>query len=143
VLGRGFRLLADLASAVDPRGAVGRVAPRPPTIPVEKRVEGDAVVFEAELPGFAADDIAVAAQNGRLILHAEHEAPLEGRGTSTAPAPRRGRRTGPLTRELNLPPGADPARIDARYADGLLVVRVPLPAPSSTERVEIPVRHRG
>jgi HSP20 family protein len=143
VLGRGFRLLADLAGAVDPRGAVGRAAPRPPTIPVEKRVEEHAVVFEAELPGFAADDIALAAQNGRLIIHAEHEAPPEGRGPSTAPEPRRGRRTGPLTRELDLPPHVDPAQIDASYADGLLVVRVPLPAPSSTERVEIPIRHRS
>jgi HSP20 family protein len=143
LLGRGVRLLADLASAVDPRGAVSRTGPRPTTIPVDERAEEDAVVFEAELPGFASDDIAVAAQNGRLILHAEHEAPSEDDGEAAATAPRRERRTGPLTRELDLPPGADPWRIDARYADGLLVVRVPLPAPSSTERVEIPVRQRG
>ncbi len=138
-----MRLLAALASAVDPRGAVGRVGPRAPSIPVDERVEGDGWSSRPSFPGFAADDITVAAQNGRLMLRAERAAPPEDREAAPGTSQRRERRTGPWPVSSTSPPARTPARIDARYADGLLVIRVSLPAPSSTERVEIPVRYRG
>ena len=122
-------------------GLLGR-RPRVTTIAVDERVEGDAVVVDAELPGFAPGDITVAAEGGRLLLHAVREAGPGNARPDNDGQRRRERRTGTFHRELAVPPDTDPSTITASYADGVLTVRMPLPAPRTpTERVEIAVRH--
>ncbi|PVZ06836.1 Hsp20/alpha crystallin family protein [Actinomycetospora cinnamomea] len=131
---RGVRAVGGAMSAPVTDSLLGR-RPRA-SITVDERVDEDTLVVEAELPGLTPDDIRVAVEGGRLLLRAEREARPGG-------LRRRERRTGTLSRELALPPHTDPTAITASYADGLLIVRVPLPAPPTpVERVEIPVSHR-
>ncbi|WP_433038162.1 Hsp20/alpha crystallin family protein [Actinomycetospora sp. CA-053990] len=138
---RGARAVVDTLSAPVPDGFLGR-HPRMTAIAVDERVEDDAVVVDAELPGFAPGDITVAAEGGRLLLHAVREAAPGTDRSDTAGLRRRERRTGTFHRELAVPPDTDPSTITASYADGVLTVRMHLPAPRTpTERVEIPVRH--
>ena len=130
-------------SAPVPDSLLGR-HPRTTTITVDERVEDDAVVVDAELPGLDPGDTTVAAEDGRLLLHAVREAGPENARPDTAGRRRRERRTGTFHRELAVPPDTDPSTITASYADGVLTVRIPLPAPRTpTERVEIPVRYDG
>lgn len=134
---RGARAVADTLGAPVSDSFLGR-RPRMTAIAVDERVEDDAVVVDAELPGFAPGDITVAAEGGRLLLHAVRE----NARPDTAGQRRRERRTGTFHRELAVPPDADPSTITASYADGVLTVRMPLPAPRTPSgRVEIPVRH--
>jgi HSP20 family protein len=134
---RGVRAVVAMLGAPVPDSLLGR-HPRPAPITVDERVEDGAVVVEAELPGVGPDAITVAAEDGRLILQADREP-----GAATGVLRRHERRTGRLARDLALPPHTDPTTITASYADGLLTVRIPLPAPPEpVERVEIPVRHR-
>ncbi|GAA4759999.1 Hsp20/alpha crystallin family protein [Actinomycetospora chibensis] len=138
---RGARAVVGTLSAPVSDSLLGR-RPRVSTIAVDERVEDDAVVVDAELPGFAPGDITVAAEGGRLLLHAVRDAGPENARPDTARQRRRERRTGTFHRELAIPPDTDPSTITASYADGVLTVRMPLPAPRTpTERVEIPVRH--
>lgn len=134
---RGARAVVDTLSAPVSDSLLGR-RPRMTAIAVDERVEDDAVVVDAELPGFAPGDITVAVEGGRLLLHAVREnAPPDTTGQR-----RRERRTGTFHRELAVPPDTDPSTITASYAAGVLTVRMPLPAPPApSERVEIPVRH--
>jgi HSP20 family protein len=140
---RGARAVVRTLSAPVSDSLLGR-HPRMTTIAVDERVEDDAVVVDAELPGFAPGDITVAAEGGRLLLHAVREAGPGNAGPDNARRRRRERRTGTFHRELAVPPDTDPSTITASYAAGVLTVRMPLPAPRTpTERVEIPVRHDG
>jgi HSP20 family protein len=136
---RGARAVVRTLSAPVPDSLLGR-HPSTTTIAVDERVEDDAVVVDAELPGFDPGDITVAAEDGRLLLQAVREAGPENARPDTAGRRRRERRTGTFHRELAVPPDTDPSTITASYADGVLTVRMPLPA-TRTERVEIPVRH--
>ena len=138
---RGARAVVDTLSAPVSDGFLGR-HPRMTAIAVDERVEDDAVVVDAELPGFAPGDITVAAEGGRLLLHAVREAAPGNDRSDSAGLRRRERRTGTFHRELAVPPDTDPSTITASYADGVLTVRMPLPvAPRPAERIEIPVRH--
>jgi HSP20 family protein len=138
---RGARAVVGTLSAPVPDSLLGR-HPRTTTIAVDERVEDDAVVVDAELPGFDPGDITVAAEGGRLLLYAVREAGPENARSDTAGRRRRERRTGTFHRELAVPPDTDPSTITASYTDGVLTVRMPLPAPRThAERVEIPVRH--
>jgi HSP20 family protein len=136
---RGARAVVDTLKAPVSDSLLGR-HPRVTMIAVDERVEDDAVVVEADLPGFAPGDITVAAEGGRLFLHAVREAGPENARPDTAGERRRERRTGTFHRELAVPPDTDPSTITASYADGVLTVRMPAPR-TPTERVEIPVRH--
>ncbi|MDD7918818.1 Hsp20/alpha crystallin family protein [Actinomycetospora callitridis] len=140
-LRRGARAVVGTLSAPVSDSLLGR-HPRMTTIAVDERVEDDAVVVDAELPGFAPGDITVAAEGGQLFLHAVREADSENARPDAESRRRRERRTGIFHRELAVPPDTDPSTITASYAAGVLTVRMPLPTPRTpTERVEIPVRH--
>ncbi|MFC5139836.1 Hsp20/alpha crystallin family protein [Actinomycetospora rhizophila] len=133
---RGVRAVIDTMGAPVSDSLLGR-HPRPAPITLDERVEDGAVVVEAELPGVGPDAITVAAEDGRLTLQADRE-PEPASGVLR----RHERRTGRFARDLALPPHTDPTTITATYADGVLTVRVPLPAPPApVDRVEIPVRH--
>ena len=124
---RGARAVVRTLSAPVPDSLLGR-HPSTTMIAVDERVEDDAVVVDAELPGFDPGDITVAAEDGRLLLQAVREAGPENARPDTAGRRRRERRMGTFHRELAVPPDTDPSTITASYADGVLTVRMPLPA---------------
>jgi HSP20 family protein len=97
-------------------------------IKVEEEIHDGALVVRAELPGIDPDkDVEVVVRDGLLTIAAERsrEAREEGEGTFRSEF-----HYGSFTRTLQLPEGITPDDVTASYADGILEVRVPMPAPT-------------
>jgi HSP20 family protein len=90
------------------------------------------VVVRAEVPGFEAGDLDVQVSGQVLTIQAEKK---EGEGKE-GNGRRRSYRS--YRRTLTLPPGADPAKIEARYHNGVLEVHVP--RGDSTPGKRVPVK---
>lgn len=88
---------------------------------VEDYTEDDKYVIRAELPDVDPDkDVEVTADAGMLTIHAERREESRKERHSEF-------RYGSLTRSVPLPEGADPDKITAKYAKGILEVSVPVP----------------
>jgi HSP20 family molecular chaperone IbpA len=93
-----------------------------------KEKEGE-VVVRAEVPGFEAKEVEVSVQGEELTILAEHTEPAkEEKGE---------RRHARLERKVSLPPGVDPAKIEAVYRNGVLEVHLPLPPEAKPRRIEV------
>lgn len=100
-----------------------------PMFRVEEVREGDTLIVRAELPGVdPAKDIAVEVVEGALVVSADRTERHEERGEHLH---RSEFRYGSLTRSVPLPKGVDPKSISAVYVDGVLEVRLTLPATES------------
>lgn len=93
---------------------------------------GDAYVAEVELPGVRKDDIRVELAGQELVVGGEY------RDTGTdGRALRRARRTGVFEFRVMLPGRADPDKITAALADGVLTVTVPKAETDKPRRIAI------
>jgi HSP20 family protein len=99
-------------------------------VAVEEFTEGDTLVVKAELPGIDPDkDVEITISGG--ALHTEE---------SGKTFHRRELRYGSFARTLPLPEGVEDSDIAASYKDGILAVRVPMPAEKAKESARtIPV----
>ena len=93
---------------------------------------GDAYDLSIELPGMAAEDVEVRLKDGTLIVSGEksdeHKEDRADRHLSE-------RRWGSFRRSLALPSDADPARIEATFARGVLKLHLPKsPAALASEK---------
>lgn len=87
---------------------------------IEEFTEDDAYVVRAELPGLdPAKDIKVEVANGMLTIAATRQQEEHDGARSEF-------HYGSLTRRVFLPDGADEAKVAAKYAAGVLEVRVPI-----------------
>ncbi|HEY2764220.1 MAG TPA: Hsp20/alpha crystallin family protein [Pseudonocardiaceae bacterium] len=94
-------------------------------IRVDEYQEGTALVVRAELPGIDPEkDVSVSVSDGMLQINAQRrmEESKEDKGYL-----RHELRYGSFTRTLPLPEGVREDDITARYEDGILEIRVPLP----------------
>lgn len=95
-------------------------------IRVDEFRDGETLVVRAELPGIDPDkDVQLAVDHGALHIKAERRAEEK---TEDKGYTRHEMRHGVLTRTLPLPEGVAPSDISASYKDGILEVRVPVPA---------------
>jgi HSP20 family protein len=93
---------------------------------------GDAYVAEVELPGVSKDDINVELAGSELAITGDaKDTATEGR------ALRRGRRGGHFEYRVLLPGQADPDKITASLADGVLTVTVPKAEADKPRRIAI------
>jgi HSP20 family protein len=93
---------------------------------------GDAYVAEVDLPGVRKDDISVELTGQELVVGGEHrDSGTDGR------ALRRARRTGWFECRVMLPGKADPDKITAALADGVLTVTVPKAETDKPRRIEV------
>lgn len=104
--------------------------------PIEEYRDGQALVVRADLPDIDPDtglDVTVA--DGVLRIHAERreESSRQGREGYRSEF-----RYGSMTREVRLPQGASADDVAASYRDGVLEVRVPLPAAGDSGR-KVPI----
>lgn len=83
--------------------------------------ENGDVVVRAELPGVRLEDVDITFQNGVLTISGERKAEEEKQGTGYYV---RERRYGSFQRSMTLPEGVDESKINARFQDGVLEVRV-------------------
>ncbi|MFF6793632.1 HSP20 family protein [Streptomyces filamentosus] len=95
-------------------------------IPVEVTSGGDDGVYtlRAELPGMDPDDIALTVDGDLLTVRAEHRESAGDKDHSEF-------RYGAFRRTVRLPDTIPADDVDASYADGILTVRVPMPAPDT------------
>jgi HSP20 family protein len=105
---------------------------------IEEFRDGDSLIVKAELPGIDADkDVEITVTGDVLRLHAKREEKSE---TTKAGGYRSEFRYGSFERDIALPQGIDPAGIEASYTDGILTVKVPVPAEKEESQRVIPVR---
>jgi len=92
----------------------------------------DAWIFEVGLPGAKRDDIQVEVSAGELLISGTIEE-RERVGVVRHQA----RRSGSFEYRTTLPAGVDAGKVDARFDNGLLTVRVPRPERSQARRIKI------
>lgn len=83
--------------------------------------ENGDVLVRAELPGVRLEDVDITFHNGVLTISGERKAEEEKQGTGYYV---RERRYGSFQRSMALPEGVDESKINARFQDGVLEVRV-------------------
>jgi HSP20 family protein len=90
--------------------------------PVDIFEKGEDLIIRAELAGVRREDIDVRIEENTLLLSGERRKDEE---LEQGRAYRVERAVGPFTRRFALPATVDPARISARYVDGLLELTLP------------------
>lgn len=106
-------------------------------IRVEELHEDDALVVRAEMPGVDPDkDIDVSVSDGVLHIGAERKASEEHKDEKSY---RSEFHYGSFSRNLRLPRGVDSKSVKARYADGILEVRIPWPESKSNGSEKVAV----
>jgi HSP20 family protein len=88
------------------------------------------IVVRAEAPGFEAGDFTIEIVGDSLVLKAERKEEEEG---GNGHSYRRGR----LYRRVSLPRGIDADKIEARYHNGVLEVRVPKGEEAKGKRITV------
>jgi HSP20 family protein len=97
----------------------------------------DCYEISLELPGVAADDIAVSVQDGALTIQGEKRFDHEESGRTYFFSERE---YGAFQRSFRLPPDAAKDRVDAAFKNGVLTVRIAKLQPSTVEGLRVPVR---
>lgn len=88
--------------------------------PVDIHEDDDALTVEAELPGFAKDEVDVNIDQGVLTISAERK-PAERTEGSMHVHERKYLR---VARKFTLPTSVDPTNVDAKLADGILTLKL-------------------
>lgn len=96
-----------------------------------------AFIVKAELPGVKKDDVRVSMDAGMLTIEGKRE---EEKETKDARYHTSERFSGAFSRSFMLPENVDAGEVTAEFKDGVLEVRVPLPAESKPQAVTIPVK---
>lgn len=113
-----------------------RLMPRPA---IDAHTEDGTLIVEVELPGIDIEkDVTIEVLDDILTVEGktEHDREYDREGFHVAE-----RRYGSFRRQVPLPDGVDPDKIEAAYDAGVLTVHVPLPAVEVAEPKKIPVKH--
>jgi len=113
---------------------MGRATPWSPRLDVFEK-EGELIV-RADLPGLKKNEIEVTFEENDLILHGEHK---EETKVEEEDYFRCERAYGAFYRRLPLPFAADSTLVVAKFADGMLEVKIPIPAEKRAETKKITV----
>lgn len=106
-------------------------------IPSVDIAESDqAYVIRVELPGVHKADVKVCVDNGVLLVSGERSREQESQGWRYH---RVERSSGRYLRSFTLPARVDPARLRARFEDGLLEISLPKGEVESSQEVAVPV----
>jgi HSP20 family protein len=125
----------DLEELLARSPAVARTAQWSPQVEVVER--GDALVVRADLPGVKRDDVEVNVENDVLTIRGQRrEEHREAEGGYR----RTERSYGTFFRQIPLPEGVEPDRIEASYEDGVLEVTIPSPRETPRGRRRIDIR---
>ncbi len=105
---------------------------------IEMEDTGQDVVVRVEAPGYEAKDLKVELAGNLLTITAEpRELPEEGRVGRDAVAQRLERPLGTMHRVVTLPTGLDLEKLEARYRNGILEVRVPRLPEARARSIEV------
>jgi HSP20 family protein len=99
-------------------GAVGHI----PAVDVEET--DNSYVLEAELPGFAMEDVIVNLDGGTVTIESKKEETVEKKDKKERNFVLRERRSRSFSRSFKLPENADPDAINASFKNGLLTLTI-------------------
>ncbi len=99
---------------------------------LDVRDEDDAVVVQAEAPGFEAGDIDVRVSDDQLVLRASKKVE-----TKDEKGKVREYREQKCYESVTLPAGIDKDKVEARYHNGVLTVTLPKTAESKAKRITV------
>lgn len=102
--------------------------------------EGDALVVRADLPGIEKKDVSIEIEDDVLTVSGERSS--ESRDEREGYF-RSERSYGRFARAIRLPEGTDPERCDAKFENGVLELRVPMPEEAQRRAKRIPIRGEG
>jgi HSP20 family protein len=94
----------------------------------------DALVLRGDLPGMTEEDVDIEIKDNVLTVSGERKSENEEKGEGFH---RVERAFGRFSRSLNLPQGIDPEKVEAKFDNGVLEVRIPKPAEAKPTRVQI------
>jgi HSP20 family protein len=100
-------------------------------------VADNTLVVKADLPGVKKEDVSVTVRGDVLTIEGQR---TEEKETKEARYYAAERFSGAFTRSFPLPEGVDTSAITAEYKDGVLEVRVPLPAQPKAEPAKIEIK---
>jgi HSP20 family protein len=107
---------------------------------IEETREGDTLIVKAEVPGVDPEkDVEITVTGDVLRIHAKREEKSESTKSGTY---RSEFRYGSFDRDIALPQGVDPATVEASYSDGILTIKVPVPAEKEETQRVIPVTQK-
>jgi HSP20 family protein len=112
-------------------------APQPPVswLPAtEGRIEDGTYVIQFALPGVDPKEVNVSLMDNRLTVKGERKADHDATGKDYFV---REVVYGTFERSVALPEGVDAAHVEAKYANGMLEVRVPTPRAATPRTIEI------
>lgn len=115
----------------------GSSAAKLPAFRTDIRDQGDKFLLEAELPGFAKEDIQLELNDSILTIKAEHKQTTEDNDEQGSYV-RRERRFGSFTRTFDVS-GIDESAISATYDNGILALTLPKQTPAVPERRQIAI----
>jgi HSP20 family protein len=104
------------------------------TPPVDIVETSDRIVLKAELPGFKQDQVELTTENGMLTLRGERKFENE---TNEENYHRIERSYGTFVRSFALPSSVDTAKIQARFAEGVLTVEMPKREETKPKQIKI------
>ncbi len=104
-------------------------------LPAIDVVQGDGyMVVRADVPGAKPDEVKIEVEDDTLTISGRHEEHTDEQHKNYV---RHERRCGSFSRSVPLPTGIDPNKIEAKAHDGVLEVRIPLPAHAKKETITI------
>ncbi|MGE0227509.1 MAG: Hsp20/alpha crystallin family protein [Dehalococcoidia bacterium] len=106
------------------------------TLALDIYEQDNALVVEASVPGFSREDIDVQLHQGLLSIVASRPAQRDV-ADSGRRYYRQERPTGAWTRRIALPGVVHDADVAAQMKDGVLILRIPIPAAARPRRIEI------
>ena len=117
-------------------GATDEVAQRAPTwLPAaEGRIDDGAYVIQLAMPGVDPKDVQVSWMNNVLTVKGERKADHNTTGKDYFV---RELAYGEFQRTFELPDGVDVANVEAKYANGMLEVKVPAPHVATPKMIEV------
>lgn len=97
-------------------------------------------MVKAELPGLKEEDVDVSVVGDRLTIKGEKKAETEVKEENYY---RSERSYGGFFRSIDLPPDADPAKVEASYDDGVLEVTIPKTAAVKPKKIKVSAKKQG
>jgi len=129
-----FQALRDFDRAVNRMWDAAEEGVGTTSCPVDIREENDRLIVEAELPGFAKDQIDVSVEQGVLSIEAKREAREISADTKQHLHERRATH---YARRFTLPSAYDTNHVDASLADGVLTLSLNKREESKPKKIEV------
>jgi HSP20 family protein len=125
------RLFDDFARGLTAFGGSPNLVPSLDVTETDKEIE-----ITAELPGLERKDIDISIEDDVLIIRGEKKAEVE-ESDKNKNYQLNERSYGVFYRMIQLPPGIDPASVQAVMSKGVLKITIPKPARSEAKKIEV------